>query len=227
MKAFPKHIDAVLFDLDNTLYPASNGLLHTLDSRIIRYMCELLQIDEQEATAIRRGYLENYGTTLHGLQHHHKVDREHFMSYIHDIAIESFLDSDAELEHLLRQVQAPLAIFTNSPIEHAERILQRLGIRQLFSYVFDIRWQEFLPKPHPQGYTRILERMQARPQRTIFVEDTLRNLLPARALGMYTIFLTDTPTQALQQEVDALVPDVLAAIRHMLRGQGSGVGDQG
>ncbi len=216
MTSIPNPIDVVLFDLDNTLYPASTGLLQSLDGRIVRYMCELLGIDEQQAMTIRRGYLENYGTTLHGLQQHHQVDREHFMSYIHDIAVESFLDSDAELEHLLRQIQAPLAIFTNSPIEHAERILQRLGIRQLFEYVFDIRWQEFLPKPHPLGYTRALEILGARAQHTIFVEDTLRNLRPARELGMYTIFLTDEPTQELYGQVDSIVPDVLAAIRHII-----------
>lgn len=214
-KIIPK-IDAVLFDLDNTLYPASNGLLHTLDSRIITYMCEVLHITEHEATTIRRGYLESYGTTLRGLQEHHDVDREHYMSYIHDIAIESFLDSDAELEYLLRQIQAPLSIFTNSPIEHTERVLQRLGIRQLFEHIFDIRFQEFLPKPHIASYTRVLEMLRADPQHTIFVEDTLRNLVPARELGMYTIFLSDSASEDLQEDVDVLVPDVLAAIRHII-----------
>ena len=209
-------IDAVLFDLDNTLYPSSTGLLHTLDARIISYMCELLHIDEQEAIRIRRGYLESYGTTLRGLQEHHSVDREHYMDYIHDIAIESFLDSDAELEYLLRQIKAPLAIFTNSPLEHTERILQRLGIRQLFDYVFDIRFQEFLPKPHMQSYMRVLENMGVKPHHTIFVEDTLRNLLPAHELGMYTIFLSDTSSQILLEQVDVIMPDVLAAIRHII-----------
>lgn len=209
-------IDAVLFDLDNTLYPASTGLLHTLDGRIVRYMCEMLEIDEQEAATIRRGFLQHYGTTLRGLEEHHGADREHYMSYIHDFAVESFIDLDAELDQLLRQIQAPCAIFTNSPIEHTERVLARLGIRELFQHVFDIRFQEFVPKPSMQSYTRVLETMQVDPQHTIFVEDTLHNLAPAHALGMYTILISEQPADAQLPHVNLLVPDVLAAIRHIV-----------
>ena len=58
--------------------------------------------------------------------------------------------------------------------------------------------------------------LRADPQHTIFVEDTLRNLVPARELGMYTIFLSDSASEDLQEDVDVLVPDVLAAIRHII-----------
>src|SRR5919206_3086910 len=106
-------LSAVLFDLDNTLYPASSGLMHSVDTRITEYVQNLLGVEPVEAMALRRQYFADYGTTLRGLQHHHAVDAEDYLSYVHDLALESFLASDAELDHLLGEVRATKAIFTN------------------------------------------------------------------------------------------------------------------
>jgi putative hydrolase of the HAD superfamily len=42
-------------------------------------------------------------------------------------------------------------------------------------------------KPTRAIYERVLGMTQARPERTLFVDDRTQNLLPARALGMRTI----------------------------------------
>lgn len=205
-------ITTVLFDLDNTIYPASSDMMKGIDVRIHEYVKNLLGLDDQESQRIRKQYYADYGTTLHGLQRHHNVDPEHYLNYVHDIAIESFLASDAELDRLLGLLGATKAIFTNAPAAYARRVLQVLGIEQHFSHVFDIRFANFLPKPDPAVYQLVLDTLSVSGGQAILVEDTAKNLPPARALGM-TAILVGEPDSAAATLADYVVPDVLAAIR--------------
>jgi putative hydrolase of the HAD superfamily len=204
-------ITTVLFDLDNTLYPISSGLMKGVDVRISAYVQRLLGLDEAEARAIQRRYYAEYGTTLSGLQLHHAVDPEEYLAYVHDVAPETFLAADAELDRLLSELTATKAIFTNSPAEYARRVLEVLGIERHFTQIFDIRFSSFRPKPDPAVYQLVLDMLGARGHDTILIEDTAKNLAPARALGMTTILVGDTPA-APDATIDYATPDVLAAI---------------
>jgi putative hydrolase of the HAD superfamily len=205
-------LSTVLFDLDNTLYPASSGLMHTVDTRITEYVQNLLGVDPAEAMQLRRQYFVDYGTTLRGLQQHHAVDPEDYLAYVHDLALESFLASDAELDHLLSEVGATKAIFTNAPGDYARRVLATLGIERHFESVFDIRFHGFQPKPDPAAYCRVLAALRACGEEVVFLEDTPCNLQPARALGMTTILISDAP-QHNGSVADYVAPDILAALR--------------
>jgi putative hydrolase of the HAD superfamily len=205
-------LSAVLFDLDNTIYPASSGVMNGVDVRITEYVRNLLGVDLEQAKELRRQYYVTYGTTLHGLQRHHSVDAEHYMAYVHDLAIETFLASDAELDHLLSELAATKAIFTNAPAEHARRVLSVLGIERHFEHVFDIRFSGFQPKPDPAVYRSVLETLGVDGSAAILVEDTPQNLPPARAFGMTTI-LVGEPSEADAALADYAATDVLAAVR--------------
>ena len=204
-------ISAVLFDLDNTLYPISSGLMKGVDVRITAYVKNLLGLDDAQAQALRQQYYSEYGTTLNGLQLFHSVDAEDYLSYVHDVAIESFLASDAELNRLLAELQATKAIFTNAPGEYARRVLQVLGVEQHFAHIFDIRFAGFRPKPDPAVYRSVLDLLGVAGHETILIEDTLQNLAPARELGMTTILVGQPHSP--NGTIDYVVADVLAAVR--------------
>jgi len=209
-------ISAVLFDLDNTIYPASSGVMKGIDVRITEYVQNLLGIDIEQAQELRRHYYRTYGTTLNGLQRHHGVDAEHYLSHVHDLAIESFLTSDAELDQLLSDLVATKAIFTNSPSEYARRVLRAIGIERHFEHIFDIRFSGFRPKPDPVVYQSVLDTLGVAGSAALLVEDSPQNLPPARALGMTTI-LVGVPSEADAAQADYVTPDVLAAVRTALK----------
>ena len=211
-------ITYILFDLDNTLYPASSGIMQLFDKRISEYVQNFLQLDEAAARTARHEYYTTYGTTLRGLQAHHgaKVDVEDYLRYVHEIELSAVLALDAELDQRLEQIKAPKAIFTNSPAEHAQRVLAGLGIERHFSHIFDIRFHQFDPKPSAATYDRVLEALDIEGTGAVFVEDTAKNLPPAKALGMTTILLSDQPDDAEHPPADYVVPDVLAALSVVL-----------
>lgn len=206
----------ILFDLDNTLYPASSGLMQGVDTRITEYVQMLLGLDVERAADLRRQYFIDYGTTLRGLQFHHAVDPEDYLIYVHDLVLDSFLDSDAELDHLLSQVDATKVIFTNAPSEHARRVLARLGVERHFAQIFDIRFSSFQPKPNPASYQRVLDALGIRGGDALLIEDTPANLPPARALGMSTILVSGQDERVADGLADATVPDILSALRIVL-----------
>ena len=88
-------IRVMLFDLDNTLYPASSGVMQHLDRRIGEYVERRLGLSEAEALVIRRDYYATFGTTLRVLHHHYNdVETEDYLKYIHDVAVDELLKLD-------------------------------------------------------------------------------------------------------------------------------------
>ena len=64
-------IETFVFDLDNTLYPASSDLWPKIDDRITLFMIRLFGLDSLSLRALQKHYYQRYGTTLRGLMKEH------------------------------------------------------------------------------------------------------------------------------------------------------------
>jgi len=184
-------MDAILFDLDNTLYPPAQELFSLIDVRINRYMSEVVGIAPGEVDGLRRQYWAEYGVTLQGLIRHHAVDAEDYLHYVHDVNVRARITPDPELRQRLDAIAAPCYVFTNGSRAHAERVLACLGISDQFEEIFDIRIAGYRPKPFPDPYREVMHRLSCTPQRTVMVEDSIDNLVTARALGLKTVLVRE------------------------------------
>jgi len=182
-----------LFDLDNTLYPANNGLWGAITERINLYMIERLRLPLAEATTLRRGYLNAFGNTLTGLRHDFGIDGVDYLNFVHDLPLDHYLRPDPALDAMLARLPQVKVIFTNADAPHAGRVLDRLGIRRHFTHVIDILALNYVNKPEPQAYRRALELLAADPAQCVYVEDTAHNLPPAHDLGMCTVLVEARP----------------------------------
>jgi len=182
-----------LFDLDNTLYPASCGLWHEIGNRINLYMTERLGIDPTEVSWKRDEYLKAFGTTLNALRHFYAVDPDVFLNFVHDIPLDRFLGREPELDGMLRRLPLKKIIFTNADARHARRVLSRLGILHRFEFIIDIHLLEFINKPDRRAYRKALEFASARPEECILIEDSPANIVPAAKLGMTTVLVGQGP----------------------------------
>jgi len=178
-----------LFDLDDTLYPASTGLFRLVSSRITRRIGDLLDLPEDEARKVQRAYWRKYGTSLRGLVVEHGVDPEPFLAYVHDVPVEEVLAPDPALLALLLSLPGERHVFTNGPSEFAHRVLERLGARPAFDRLFDIRHAEFVPKPDPLPYRRALEALGVPAGEVAIVDDAPQNVSRGRSLGLWTVWL--------------------------------------
>jgi len=184
-------MECILFDLDNTLYPVGQEVFCLMDSRINRYMIEVVGISPDEVDDLRHSYWKRYGLTMRGLMSHHGVDPEDYLSYVHDIDVGGILRPNPELCRALQSLPLRRAIFTNSSMDHSERVLDALGLSGAFEAIFDIRVANYLPKPCPEPYHAVLDRLGVSAADCIMVDDAPENLKTAKELGMGTILVGD------------------------------------
>jgi putative hydrolase of the HAD superfamily len=178
-----------IFDLDNTLYPASLQVFPLIDRRINLYMTSKLGIPEAEVDGLRRRYWKLYGVTLNGLMRHYRVDPEDYLTYVHDVDLSHLLKPNLRLRSSLEKIPGPKVIFTNGSSTHAQNVLNALGIEHLFEDIFDVRVAGFQPKPFSEPYLKVLELMNVSGLECVMIDDIPENLKTAKSVGMKTILV--------------------------------------
>src|SRR5215471_18145730 len=78
-------VETWIFDLDNTLYPASSRLFEQVQARMNDYICARLALSLDEAAALRARYFREHGTTMSGLMAVNRIDPHEFMAFVHDV----------------------------------------------------------------------------------------------------------------------------------------------
>ncbi len=185
--------DLAVIDLDNTLYAADSGVFARMDKRMTAFVAQELGVDLAEADRLRVKYWKEYGTTLRGMMLHHGMEAEPFLHDVHDINAHEILRKDAELDAALARLPGRKVIHTNGIKEHAERILGALGIRHHFEAIYDIRFNQYLPKPCQQTLAMLIKQEGYDPKRTLVVDDMADNLEIAKQLGCKTVWITHEP----------------------------------
>jgi putative hydrolase of the HAD superfamily len=158
--------------------------------RILLYMTTRMGFPPEEAAALKKHFFLQYGTTLRGLQLEYRVDPDDYLQFVHDVPLEDYIAPDPALDAMLNRIRLDKVIFTNANATHARRVMERLGVAHHFSNVVDIHSVEFYCKPNPQAYQRVLDVIGVPGSACIMVEDSARNLRPARELfGMTTVLV--------------------------------------
>lgn len=186
----PETLDCFLFDMDNTLYHPSAGLFAQIDRKMEAYVGRLLGLDRSAARAVQKRYFHEHGTTLRGLMLSHGVDPHDFLGEVHDIDF-SVLSPDSRLRAALLALPGRRLVFTNGDAAYARRVLGALGIDDCFEAIFDIEASGWHPKPDPRAYQALLAAHGVDPARSLFAEDMAHNLMPAKALGMTTLWVNN------------------------------------
>ena len=202
------NIETWIFDLDNTLYAGTCELYREIEQRMAAFIMEELKLDQEGAHALRRRFLDRHGTTLKGLMIECGLAPERFLDYVHDIDL-SAVEEDVELGEAIAALPGRKLIFTNGTKRHAERVLGRLGLGAHFAAIHDIVACDYTPKPDPAAYAAFVAKHGIDPTRAAMIEDMARNLPPAAALGMTTIWLRGGP----HDEID---PRHAGAIHHTI-----------
>ncbi|MDR2134694.1 MAG: HAD-IA family hydrolase [Treponema sp.] len=177
-------IKYLLFDLDNTLYSSRYGLEENVARRMREYTAAWLGTSPEEAWRLRLERIGAYGTTLEWLMAEKGfTDAEGYLAAVHPEDEAENLPPDPELGAFLEAIPVPKAILTNSPREHADRILARLALGDIFTRVFDIRETGFKGKPGAGVFERALSILGVKARETLFIDDNPRYAAGFTAIG--------------------------------------------
>jgi len=204
-------INYLLFDLDDTLYPTSAGMMHEISERMNTFMIERVGIPAHDVQRQRRDYWDRYGTTLRGLYIERQIDPQAFLNFVHDVDVASYLRPDARLDALLAQLPQTKSVFTNAPADYARRVLAALGVARHFANIFDINFIEYQSKPTQFAYDKVLAALPVPPTECLMIDDTVRNLVPAKKMGLCTVWLA-SPTDWQQMGGDSSVDHTVQSV---------------
>ena len=194
-----------LFDLDNTMYPASINLFDEIDRRMCEFIADFLRLDHQAAYKIQKQYFREHGTSLKGLMNEHDMDPAPYLDYVHEVDMSRVPRND-RMNEALSALPGRKIVFTNASKPYAERVLDRLGVSHHIEAVFDIVDANYVPKPERAPYEQLIAQHAVDPAGTVMVEDVARNLIPAAEMGMTTVWVqTDRPWATV--EGSSVTPD--------------------
>jgi len=190
-----KEMKYLLLDLDGVCYGKHNNyslerVFGQVSKRMTMFISEKLKINMEEAKKLQTDYFYKYNTSLNGLMIHHDIPPEEFLKYVHTIDL-SFMKEDKIMRNELEKLDMEKFIFTNGSAEHAQNILTRLGIYDLFGKekVFDIKDAGYVPKPEAQTFDLMVKKFGINPKETIYIEDIAKNLSIGFERGCTTVWL--------------------------------------
>jgi len=189
------HVDAWVFDLDNTLYPPAMRLFDQVNARMTDFVMRTTKSDRRRADLLRKQYWLDYGTTLAGLMAHHSVDPEPYLVEVHEIDFTA-LTPDPALRAAIARLPGRRIVYTNGSAPYARRVLEKRGLEGLFDAVYGVEHAGYHPKPQPQAFKAVFAADGLAPARAAMFEDDPRNLLVPHGLGMRTVHVAP---QALPQ----------------------------
>lgn len=119
------------------------------------------------------------------------------------------------VEFLRRHREIPLAVASNAEPENVEFVLERAGIRDLFRVTMNGH-EVARPKPDPEIYLRVADRLRLPPAQCIVFEDSLTGVEAGRAAGMRVVGVATTMTEFRNVELtirDFHAPELEAWLR--------------
>eukprot|EP00405_Crypthecodinium_cohnii_P026508 CAMPEP_0206494710 /NCGR_PEP_ID=MMETSP0324_2-20121206/47928_1 /ASSEMBLY_ACC=CAM_ASM_000836 /TAXON_ID=2866 /ORGANISM="Crypthecodinium cohnii, Strain Seligo" /LENGTH=239 /DNA_ID=CAMNT_0053978493 /DNA_START=71 /DNA_END=786 /DNA_ORIENTATION=- len=199
-------VDTIIFDLDDTLYPVSNGFSDLRNTDVIcGFMIEKLGFtDRAAALEVRHAYFKRYHSSMKGLKVACDEGKTPLPFREEDLA--AYFAERCEFERLkpdpsikevlmsLKEAGLKLAVYSNAPRRYVQRCLLQLELDTCFeeSAVFGV--EDALPacKPEREAFEYVLKALNTTANRTVMVEDSMKNVRACHDMGMQTVLIVET-----------------------------------
>ena len=184
-----KNFSSWIFDLDDTLYPHGDNIFIQVKQKITEFISKDFNLNLRDADIVRKRLYKSYGTSLRGLMTERKINPKHFLEFVHDIDL-NVVKENPELNQALQNIKGHKVIFTNGSFNHAEKVLERIGIKENFNNIHSIETSNYIPKPSVEAYYSLIRKENIISKKSIMFEDTVWNLKTAKDLGMTTVLIS-------------------------------------
>lgn len=204
-----------IFDLDGTLYSFKHtGIGLQMRGLINSYLADQYKLTPEEANAMADEGYQKYGLTARAIQCDHKAtaeDVKKYCGYVHQVDLSHIKYNPKLVEAMNALAKVPGAqcwVMTNAIKMHAMASLAQMGITEAFRDpktgclrvvdCFD-QWacstddHIAICKPLKEAYDFMIQQVGADAKRDKFVlvEDSMKNLEEPQKMGWRTVFLTD------------------------------------
>ena len=194
-----KH-DAIIYDLDGTIIDTRQDVADAVNATLKELGAEdldqetifsfvgqgLVDLIEKSVSSSERGLVQK------GVQF--------FSEYYYDHMLEKskFYPDALEMIKDFHKRGIPQAVFTNKPHLHAMKMLKDLDVTQYFKVILGSE-HTHPEKPHTEGTYYVLESIPVKPEKALYVGDSLVDFKTAKNVGMDCVLMLDgyTPREEL------------------------------
>jgi HAD superfamily hydrolase (TIGR01509 family) len=110
------------------------------------------------------------------------------------LAQQTILPGIVDLIDEARQHGLPLTVASNSSREHVDGYLKYLGLYEKFEFTA-CRTDDMPPKPAPDLYLAVLEKLNVRGDEALALEDSATGIASARAAGLWCVAVPNESTR--------------------------------
>ena len=211
-----KNITTWIFDLDNTLYSSSTGIFNQIDLKMKEFISMKLKISGDDSFKLQKKYYKKYGTTLYGLMRNYNIDPDEFCNYVHNVNF-NLLSKSKMLKDRLQSLPGEKIIYTNANYTYAEKVLNKLGIKEVFLDIFDIKKTDYVPKPMKRSLNQLIKKYKLDPVKTVYFEDLKKNLKYSSSIGFTTVHISNESTNELDSYIDFRFKTIINALDMIIK----------
>lgn len=127
------------------------------------YFEKHLSLPKDGAARLQREYSRQYGQALQGLVRHHQIDPLDYNAQVDDaLPLEDLIKPDPRLRQFLESIdisKVKLWLLTNAYVNHASRVIQLLGVDDLFEGLTycDYGQVPLVCKPHEDMFRKAMK----------------------------------------------------------------------
>jgi len=198
---------AIIFDLDDTLYPERDFVLSGFRA-VARWAEDRFGIPEAQGfgelhalfEAGVRGDTFNRWLIMHDIEPGGYVPELLRVYRDHPPALVPYAGVPELLAGLARQYR--LGLVSDGYLAVQRRKLEALKLSHYFhAIVFSDEWGREAWKPNPQPFWAVLERLEAEPSRAVYIADNpLKDFFGARSIGIKTIWFRQAEGEYARRE---------------------------
>ncbi|MBF7022835.1 HAD family hydrolase [Staphylococcus kloosii] len=207
------NIKAVVFDLEGTLLDRKKSRDKFIEEQYERFHDYLVSI---QLADFKNKFIELDDDEDHDKPELYKaiikdfhVDRLTWKDLFHDFEMHfyryvfPYYDTLYTIEKLTKRDYLT-GVIANGKSKIKQYRLHALGIEHVINYMSTSQTVGYR-KPHPKIFENILEKLDTKPEETMYVgDDPLNDVAPARAMGMVSVWFKeeDAEIEPLPEEVD-------------------------
>ena len=214
-------ITTIIFDVDDTLYDAGTGLTASRNGECAQaFMVAKLGFSSlNEAKLVRDEYFEQYHSTAKALT---VAEQEGRLPEMEGASTPRFHAEDLaewwatkldfrllggpnrKLQSDLKECPLQLVAFSNGPRKYVIRVLNELGLWELFGEERLFAVDDVLPhcKPEKEAFQKIFDKLGIKAEQCIMVDDSIKNIRQAKELGMKTVLIDGDKNKAAKTSED-------------------------
>lgn len=183
---------AIIFDLDNTLFPTKKTTIwEQMSNKAAHFISQEAFITYDQVLDEVRSAPEHYGSSVSlYIEKYGGCHVQEFIDYMHDINFDE-VNSHNELKRGLKALNTDnLYLYTNGARSYAEQMLALLSIDDCFSGIFCLEDAAFVSKPSLQSFSEMISFFQLGDASCIFVDDCCKTLDIAKQYGFRTAYIS-------------------------------------